>query len=102
MVRRLIALFYTVQAAHCSSAVGSANLANMRKSLAAATQHRLFGVRESTILVLGDVGRHIDDASLCDILQMLLLQLGNRSSPLRSLAYSEVRRCLCCRTSNHG
>ena len=47
-------------------------------------------LQETTILIIGDLGRHpqIDIGEICEA---LLFQLGSPSTPIRSLAYCELR-----------
>lgn len=47
--------------------------------------------RETAIMVLSNMGRNSKEDDLCDVLEVLLQQLGSSSAPLRSLAYTEVR-----------
>lgn len=45
---------------------------------------------ESAIQVVGQIGRFDQDIILCDMIEILIEQLGASRSPLRSLAYTEV------------
>lgn len=45
---------------------------------------------ETSILLLGDLGRNVDDRSLCDILELLLQQFASPSPPIRSVVYTQL------------
>ncbi|WVR00045.1 hypothetical protein IAU59_007187 [Kwoniella sp. CBS 9459] len=46
-------------------------------------------IRETCVLLLGDLGRQAQGEPLCSVLQCLITQLGSGLSPVRSLAYTE-------------
>ena len=57
--------------------------------LRALLSQKLLPVRETTLLLLGKLGRG-PDRDLGDVFELLIQQLGSGSSPLRSLAYTQV------------
>lgn len=51
---------------------------------------RSYSVHETAILLLGDLGRNVDDRSLGDVLMLLLQQFSSPSQPIRSLVYTQL------------
>lgn len=49
-----------------------------------------FSVQETAILLLGDLGRNVEEDNLCDFLELLLKQFGSKSSPIRSVVYTQL------------
>jgi hypothetical protein len=91
--RRLISFLYSSQLQHPQARIGLANQARIRQDLALILQNDKLSPCEAVILTLGDMGRHASDENMCEILEMLLINLGSDVAPLRSLAYTEVGLC---------
>jgi serine/threonine-protein kinase ATR len=49
-----------------------------------------YPIQETVVLLLGDLGRIANEKDLVDILEILIKQLGSKSSPLRSVAYTQL------------
>ncbi len=86
---RVASLAYAAQISHPHQKVASTNRGAFRMRLADLLALSL-PIRETSTLLLGDMGRHSKDIDLYGILELLLQQLGSPIAPLRSLAYTEV------------
>lgn len=49
-----------------------------------------FPVQETALSLLGDIGRSAPEKELGDVLEILIRQLGSASSPVRSIAYTQL------------
>ncbi|BEJ16287.1 hypothetical protein CspHIS471_0508920 [Cutaneotrichosporon sp. HIS471] len=49
-----------------------------------------YAVLETAILLLGDLGRNVDDKHLYGVLELLLQQFGSPSQPIRAIVYTQL------------
>jgi len=49
-----------------------------------------YPIQDTAVLLLGDLGKTANDKDLAEIIEMLIMQLGSKSSPLRSVAYTQL------------
>nr|XP_019011517.1 uncharacterized protein I206_03617 [Kwoniella pini CBS 10737]OCF50298.1 hypothetical protein I206_03617 [Kwoniella pini CBS 10737] len=89
LASRIISLLYQAQSAHPDRKVAERNRHQMIDRIANHLNAALV-VRETIVLLLGDLGRHSSDGQLCAILKLLIQQLGAKSAPLRSRAFAEL------------
>ncbi|OCF42201.1 serine/threonine-protein kinase ATR [Kwoniella heveanensis CBS 569] len=89
MAGRAFSLLFACQSEHPDRKVAERNrqryISKLGPLLASSTV-----TRETAVQLLGDLGRQAEGESLCCILQHLISQLGSGSSPVRSLAYTEL------------
>nr|XP_031859926.1 uncharacterized protein CI109_004533 [Kwoniella shandongensis]KAA5526998.1 hypothetical protein CI109_004533 [Kwoniella shandongensis] len=86
---RILSLLFAAQSEHPDQRVASRNRRAYLEKVAGLFNSPLV-IKETAILVTGDIGRQANPDALSVVLQMLIRQLGSSSAPLRSLAYTEL------------
>ncbi|OCF57218.1 hypothetical protein L486_04674 [Kwoniella mangroviensis CBS 10435] len=86
---RVVSLLYVAQFEHSDTRIANRNRTQYIERVSRMLNSSLI-VRETSVLLLADLGRHSDGDNLCSILKLLIRQIGSHNGPLKSLAYTQL------------